>query len=234
MKIKFLEHYGVGLLPKGVVMMFRLLYLIFGLDFGYTNFRSHKTKCFVKCVSFIRSVIVCVMFIVNCNMDYVTLNTLAYLNYIIVVLILLLSEKRSFCMLHEDLLAVDATLNVHNKFHDIARTLAILIAIFMLKDIMLFFALIEAMMGRIFNVVGLLSFYFLILTVDIIILVYFNLYYAAYCRIRKLTYVIEDKHNSVICCQHVYRTIILSVEKAKVPFDLVVSVHFAVGFEYRC
>lgn len=214
---------------KCLVFFYKVSFIIFGLDFGFIEFKTLGGKM-QKIISFVQCVLVsAITLLLNYLQNHVIVTW--YFNfiiqYLIYVLILMRIKKEAtlFNIIH-DLRTIDLGLKVNHASYKLEIKLFIVISVcFTYRILMtLYFYWVTLTCGH--QKITNSSLYFLVLmALDVVRLSYAYTFYAISCRLKELGSLLTTKQSGFLSVQYLYRYIVDIAEHHKEAFAPVVRIH---------
>ncbi|XP_060805884.1 uncharacterized protein LOC132902927 isoform X2 [Amyelois transitella] len=212
-------------MPKPMIVYFKLIHICLGLDFGFMKFQS--TRWIISKLStllyaiFFSSICVFVFLFYLSPLQIAWYSSYVF-TYLTQVLMLVLSNENTFWALLNDLIAIDTQMGITTKIHRIDVKLILYTTFCVLYRVVFSIVYcsllpencINLLLGTIFFIVPLWS-------IDVVLIVYFFVFYSIYCRVRTLVDSIENNMLSISSSQSIYRCLLISAEKVLVTFNRV-------------
>lgn len=224
--ILFKNRNNTNTVPKSMIYYFKIVHVCLGLDFGFIKLKKGQNIVKLSSVLFAAffSALCVIVFIYNLDLVQIIWYTLYLSTYFIEVFILAFSGENNFCSLQNDLIYIDLKLGVNSKSYKIA-TKIILSTIGAILYKVLFIGIycgitteycINLLLGTIFFFIPLIS-------IDLILIIYFFVFYSLYCRVATIVELVVGYKLNLTSCQFCYKALLKSAEKALVTFNKVVS-----------
>lgn len=221
---------------RRLIYFFFILHFILGLDFGFFNNTSEKTKQITKMYCCIHGLFVCG----NVSL-YISLNDVEY-----VLLVWILT------MLFQHILnTVVLTFgNYESSFHNLQTSLTFLDSKLImthpikLDDIMIlacFLSVIYRILATYFfcthnkeecveSIVGASIVFLQVLATDSLLIICFFIFYSAHLRLKIFIVFVRNNDSQILECLRIYKSIVDMVEKIKKPFDILVRMFLEITF----
>ncbi|KAG6443571.1 hypothetical protein O3G_MSEX002894 [Manduca sexta] len=227
-------------ISKPITMIMKIIHILYSLDMGGFNIKTKKVKRITKVLSLAKCLIVGIITVVTMYMSHKNVTSSMYYvqighNVIATLTFAYFDSGMTYCDYQKILLKFDTALRINRK----KQYLDIKMFIFAITGVALrlsfvfvycsFFdaSCVRPLLARQLSI-------FLFISFDLILIVYFFIFYTTYWRLSNIVSIIDNSSTSIVFLQYLYKGLIDAIQTAKSAFDVVVSyinlLAFARGF----
>lgn len=218
--------------PQNLMIIYKIIHIIFGLDFGFFDYKTKTMRFFLKCFTFFSTLSIAVTSVLSAHIYSLPEIFIFYVYFVIQYMtffLIMFIFKKPFCGFLQVMGNINAEFNKQNLDHSIKLNIEISLgALFLLARMVLevvWCIEIDIHKQQCISPNWVLNiFYMILISHDLILLTMLLVYYIAYINLETLACQLKnDNLNSYDKYNNIYKSIVDATENMKSSLDPLVS-----------